>query len=80
MPVYFQKAPSTVINTYVDTIKPMEVFMNNIKNKVLSNFRLHPEDLAQLKESADKLQLSKTQIVERALHRFWYDLSQGKPA
>lgn len=50
------------------------------ENKVMAAFRFYPADLKELKDVSEKLRVNKTEIVERALHRYFYDLSQGKPA
>ena len=50
------------------------------QNKVSKHYRLHPQDIDQIKQLSEQLGVSQTSFVERALHRYINDLANDKPA
>ena len=56
--------------------------MKNHKKKIMRSFRIHPSDLEQLKKVSEKVGVSQTGLLERALHKiFWeFEREQKQPA
>ena len=49
---------------------------NTGKNKQIKGFRLHPIDIKKLKAVSEQQGISQTSIIERALHRYFYDIEK----